>query len=133
VGKLQEPLVSCASSVSQKAAEAALDGAQDCVEEMRLAYQRRRDLAVRLLTLLGVECVRPSGAFYLLADISASEMDSYSFAKAFLKHSRVAVAPGDTFGPATRNYVRISLATSDELLEEGLRRLAAFLRGRRVG
>ncbi len=129
VGKLQEPLVSCASSVSQKAAEAAIDGPQDCIVAMVEAYRRRRDLAVRLLADLDVPFCPPSGAFYLMVNISARGMDSYGFSRALLREAHVAVAPGDTFGTFARNYVRISLATSDEHLVEGLRRLAAFLKG----
>lgn len=128
VGKLQEPLVSCASSVSQKAGEAAIDGPQDCVDAMVQAYRRRRDLAVRLLTELHVPYCPPSGAFYLMVDISARGTDSYGFSRALLTEAHVAVAPGETFGDIARNYVRISLAASDEQLAEGLRRLAAFLR-----
>ena len=127
VGKLQEPLVSCASAVSQKAAEAALDGPQDCVAQMREAYRRRRDLAAGLLMQHGVDFLLPSGTFYLMVDISRSGVDSYTFAKTLLKETGVAVAPGATFGPGARDYVRLSLATSDEQLAEGINRLAVFL------
>lgn len=130
VAKLQEPLVSSASAISQKAGEAALDGPQDCVAAMCAAYRRRRDLAVTLLTQLGVPFTPPSGAFYLLADISASGMDSYTFAKGLLSEAHVAVAPGETFGPSTRSCVRISLATSEDQLVEGIKRLAAYLKSR---
>ncbi len=132
VGKLQEPLVSCASAVSQKAGEAALDGPQDCVVEMVEAYRRRRDMAVSMLADLDVPFSRPSGAFYLLVDVSSAAMESYEFAKLLLKEARVAVAPGATFGQQSRNHVRLSLATADGQLAEGIRRLAAFLRGSRA-
>lgn len=126
-GKLQEPLVSCACAVSQKAGEAALEGPQDCVVEMCSAYRRRRDLAADLLTRFGVPYHLPFGAFYMLVDVSAGGMDSYRFAKELLRQTSVAVAPGDTFGPSLRQSVRLSLATADEQLCEGVNRLSEFL------
>lgn len=125
--KMQEPTVSCASAISQKAGEAALDGPQDCVATMCAAYRRRRDLAVDLLTELGVPFSLPHGAFYLMVDVSRKGLDSYAFAKALLMETRVAVAPGETFGPTARNYVRLSLAPSEDTLAEGIKRLGQFL------
>lgn len=125
IAKLQEAITSCAPSVSQKAAQAALDGDQGCVEEMRLAYLDRRDRAVDLLGRAGLMAARPSGAFYILADISSTGMSGMDFAKRLLVERGVAVAPGETFGPGGRGMVRISLAASRASLEEGLSRLVA--------
>jgi aspartate aminotransferase/aminotransferase len=127
VAKLQEPFVSCASAVSQKAAEAALAGPQDCVAEMVGEYRRHRDQAVRLLSEAGVPFFRPRGAFYILVDISACAVDSYAFARRLLQERRVAVAPGGTFGPGAAGYVRISLASPASAIEEGVRRLGEFI------
>ncbi len=123
--KLQEPVLSCASAVSQKAAEAALRGPQDCVEQMRASYHQRRDLALAVLRGAGLDAPVPSGAFYLMVDVSAATDDSYDFAKGLLRGRHVAVAPGEAFGPSGRGLVRVSLATEQPILEEGLRRLAA--------
>jgi aspartate aminotransferase/aminotransferase len=123
IAKLQEAITSCAPSVSQKAAQAAIDGDQGCVEEMRRAYQERRDLAVDILGRAGLMAARPSGAFYILADVSATGMSGMDFAKRLLVEHGVAVAPGETFGPGGRGMVRISLAASRANLEEGLSRL----------
>ena len=95
---------------------------------MVAAYRRRRDMAASLLSDLGVPFTRPGGAFYLLVDISEARQESYDFARALLTEARVAVAPGGTFGHQSRNHVRLSLATADDQLAEGIRRLAAFLR-----
>jgi aspartate/methionine/tyrosine aminotransferase len=127
IAKLQEPFFSCASSVSQKAAEAALTGPQDCVAEMRREYQKNRDLACKLLADAGLEFFRPLGTFYLIVDISPFGMDSYTFARRLLQEAGVAVAPGRTFGPSIDEYVRVSLAPAEEEIRRGLARLASFV------
>ncbi|MGB3904847.1 MAG: pyridoxal phosphate-dependent aminotransferase [Anaerolineae bacterium] len=127
IAKLQEPFFSCASSVSQKAAEAALLGSQDCVAEMRKQYQEHRDLATRLLTDAGLAFVKPQGTFYTLVDISPFNTESYVFAKRLLQDAGVAVAPGRTFGPSGDGYVRVSLAPTAGEIREGLTRLASFV------
>lgn len=128
IQKLQEPFVSCAPSISQKAAEAALCGPQDCVQEMVQVYQRRRDLVIDLLTDYEMYEYTPQGAFYILVDISEAGMDSRSFALRLLQEKQVAVAPGNAFGDVARDYVRICFAAPDAWLIEGLERMHAFMR-----
>jgi aspartate aminotransferase/aminotransferase len=125
--KLQEAFISCGTGFSQLAAAVALDGPQDAVEQMRRAYQARRDVALGVLRERGLYRYTPGGAFYLLVDISAARMDSYQFMRELLKRKKVAVAPGSTFGDVTRNYVRISIASSEENIREGLRRLCDLI------
>jgi aspartate aminotransferase len=125
--KVLESNSSCVSTISQKAAEAALDGPQDCVREMRDAYRRRRDLACAQLEEHGLLLARPSGAFYVMADVSAAGTDSRSFAIKFLQERGVSVAPGTAFGAVGAHAVRISLASSEADLQEGIGRLAEFL------
>jgi aspartate aminotransferase/aminotransferase len=127
IAKLQEPFFSCASSVSQKAAEAALAGPQDCVAEMRDAYREHRDLTVDLLEAAGLSCVKPLGTFYTMVDITPFGMDSYAFARRLLQDAGVAVAPGRTFGPSADGHIRVSLAPTTEEIREGLSRLASFV------
>jgi aspartate/methionine/tyrosine aminotransferase len=124
VAKVQEPLVACAAAVSQRAAEAALRGPQDCVVAMRDAYRRRRDVAVAALGEHGLGVSEPRGAFYILADIGRATDDTYAFARALVADHAVAVAPGATFGPAGRGLVRLSLASATDVIEEGIARLA---------
>ena len=121
IAKVQEAVVSCATAVAQKAAEAALLGPQDCVREMREAYRRRRDLTVAALRATQLFVTEPRGAFYVFADIGRATADTYAFSR--VEHG-VAVAPGDTFGPRAAGLVRLSLATAPEVLEEGVARLA---------
>ncbi len=124
VVKVQEALVACPSWAGQRAAEAALTGPQAAVAEMRDEYRRRRDLAVRLLERHDLAVARPRGTFYALARIGAAGSDTYGFARRLLYEERVAVAPGETFGPAGGGLVRLSLASSLEAISEGIERLA---------
>ncbi len=124
--KVLEPFVVNAASISQKAAEAALNGPQECVREMTAAYKQRRDLAVETLQGAGLEFIRPHGAFYLMLDISRTGLDSYAFAEQLVRETGVALAPGKTFGPSSDNCVRISFCAAPEELREGLKRLCRF-------
>lgn len=124
IAKGQEAVLGCATAIAQKAAEAALSGPQDAVVEMVGSYRRRRDLVDRLLVELGLHVSRPSGAFYVMADVSAATSDSYAFARELLERRAVAVAPGEAFGSRGAGMVRISLAASERDLRTGIERLA---------
>jgi aspartate/methionine/tyrosine aminotransferase len=118
--KAIEGSASGTTTMVQKAAEAALDGPQECVTEMVTAYQRRRELVVDLLREAGLLTVVPEGAFYVLADVSPSGLGALELAKRLLAERRVAVAPGTAFGEVADRAVRISLASSDDDLREGV-------------
>ena len=122
--KAQEPISSCVNAPAQKAAVAAITGPQDMVSERRNAYRRRRDQVGELLEREGIDHVRPTGAFYLMADVSRSGLSGYEFARRLVLERGVAVVPGNSFGPAGDKYVRLSLATATEPLIEGVTRLA---------
>ena len=135
MGNVQSQETSCPSSISQAAATAALDGPQECVEQMRREFQQRRDLACSLLGRIeGVECLVPDGAFYAFFDVSAffgrtlggkAVSDSAGFCLAALEAAQVNLVPGAAFG--AEGFVRMSYATSREQIRGGLERLAAFL------
>lgn len=127
VTKVLESNSSCVSTISQIAAEAALDGPQDCVPEMNAAYRRRRDLVVDILREADMLISEPAGAFYIMADVSRSRLGSRDFALRLLRERGVAVAPGSAFGEVAKDSVRISLASSDQDLREGVGRLAEFV------
>ena len=124
------------SSVSQKAAAAALSGPQDEIEIMRQAFEERRNYLVeRMNTIEGVSCIKPEGAFYVMMNMEkligktiCGEViqTSDDFSAAFLKHGLVATVPCSGFGAP--NYVRWSYATSLENIKKGLDRLEAFLK-----
>ncbi|MBI4493986.1 MAG: aminotransferase class I/II-fold pyridoxal phosphate-dependent enzyme [Chloroflexi bacterium] len=131
LARVAEPLVSCPSSLSQKAAEAALQGPQDQVARQREAYRARRDAAVRILGPAGLLAAVPHGAFYALVDVSSISDDSAALARQLLQEQRVATAPGDTFGRQGVGLLRLSLATEQSLLEEGCRRIVQFVQQHR--
>lgn len=125
--KLQEPFVSCGTAFSQWAAVAALEGPQDCVAEMCAAYRRRRDIALEILRARGLYRYTPGGAFYVMVDITDAAMDSRDFALGLLKEKRVAVAPGGTFGKLSAAAIRVSVASKDEDVREGVSKICDFL------
>ena len=127
VTKVLESNSSCVSTITQVAGEAALDGPQDCVTEMNAAYRRRRDAVVHILRDAELFITEPKGAFYCMADITPSGLGSRDFAFKLLRERGVAVAPGSAFGEVARDAVRISLASSDADLKEGVDRLAEFV------
>ena len=124
-------------SVSQAAAVAALTGPQSCVEEMRKAFEARRNYIVeRINQIDGVSCIKPEGAFYVMMNIERligktihGELIQTcdDFCTAFLKHGLVATVPGSGFGAP--NFVRWAYAASMDDIEKGLARLEAFLKG----
>ncbi|WP_047151848.1 pyridoxal phosphate-dependent aminotransferase [Aneurinibacillus tyrosinisolvens] len=131
IAKVLEPLVSCASSVSQKAAEAAISCPQDFVEEMRSIYKVRRDHVYKLFEEAGINAYKPKGAFYMMVDLSDVIPDEKNPAIILLQEAGVAVAPGATFGSTTKKMIRISFATEDSKLFEGVSRICNFVRQKR--
>lgn len=125
IERAQEPVVSCASSVSQAAAEAALRGPQDVVATMRELFRERLVLAQGVLRDGGVAFIPPQGAFYVMVDITRTKMTSWDFATRLLDEHGVGVVPGKAFGEGGEGYVRISTATSPDLLTAGVERLVA--------
>jgi aspartate aminotransferase len=127
MSKVQEPIVSCVTTVAQYAAIAALEGCQDCVGQMREHYRQRRNLAVRIARESGLKVSYPHGAFYMLIDIAGQPLGSLPFAHGLLMAEHIAVGPGCAFGDLCDRYVRISLCASEEDLTEGITRIARHL------
>ncbi len=125
---LQEPVTSCASTISQKAGEAALEGGDECVRTLSAAFKRRRDLVVDLLGKNELLPVVPAGAFYALVDISRTGRDSLAFCKGLLEAKSVAAVPGITFGPQSDRYIRIAFTIADADLRKGLERLLEYMK-----
>jgi aspartate aminotransferase len=128
---IQSHSTSNVTSITQKAAVAALLGSQAPVTAMLDEYRKRRDQLHAWLTVdPRLRCQKPAGAFYMFVDIgdvlsTDGFRTSLDFADALLEESRVAVTPGEAFdAPGT---IRISYATSMEMLEEGSRRLRGFV------
>jgi aminotransferase len=117
----------CASHMAQIAAIEALDNAEADVEEMVADYDRRRRFFVQGLNAIGLDCYEPRGAFYAFPSIARSGLSSEEFAERLLMEERVAVVPGNAFGPSGEGHVRCSYATALPHLEEALERMARFL------
>ena len=126
--KQQELCVSCAPSISQKAAEAALELSPQQINTMVQQYRRRRNIALDILRKHDLYSYTPNGAFYVLIDVSSTGMDSDFFADSLLSDQKVAVAPGATFGIRAAKYVRVSLAASDAVVIEGLEKVCNFIK-----
>lgn len=131
VSKLQGQYTSGASSIAQKAAEAAYNGPQQCVEDMRKAFERRRDLIVALAKEIdGWKVNVPEGAFYLFPEVSAligrrcGERvinSSSDYVMYLLEVAHVACVDGGAF--CAPGYIRLSYATSDDNIREAIRRI----------
>lgn len=124
VTRILELESSCVSSVTQAAALAAITGPQDAVAHMRDAYRSRRDLAAGMLTGAGIDIVRPEGAFYLMLPLPDGT-DS-RLAALDLVAAGVSFAPGSAFGRSTPHHLRVSLATSEDGIREGLSRFLSW-------
>jgi aspartate aminotransferase/aminotransferase len=124
---LQEPVTSCASTIAQKAGEAALAGDQQCARNFRDVFKRRRDIVVDVFGNTGLLPAVPEGAFYALIDIASTGRRSLEFAKDLLVACDTAVVPGITFGPSGDHYVRVAFTIADDDLREGLQRLRAHI------
>jgi aspartate/methionine/tyrosine aminotransferase len=129
---LQEPEVSCPSTISQKAAEAALTGPRSPIDAMRDAYRSRALVAAKVAADSGLRVVPPSGTIYMLVDISDTKEPSLDFALRLLEERNVSVAPGSVFGPAGEGWIRISLAVEEDVIAEGMRRIADAVRDHAV-
>lgn len=135
VTKMQGQYTSGVSSIAQKAAEAAYNGPQECVEQMRVAFERRRNLIVSLLQEIpGIELNMPDGAFYAFPKIDSYYgkrcgdtviNDDNDLALYLLNEAHVATVAGTAF--CCPGYIRLSYATSDDNLREAAKRIAAAL------
>jgi len=107
---------------AQMACVTAMKGPQDCVEEMKEAYQKRRDLIVeRLNDIPGVSCLMPKGAFYAFADIRELGMPSLEFAEYLVKEAGVVLTNGSGFG--CEGFIRASYAADPERIEKAMDRM----------
>jgi aspartate aminotransferase len=126
--KIQSQSTSNPTSISQYAAEAALNGPQDCIDEMLVQFKKRHDYVVeRLNGIPGIDCLATDGTFYVfpsvkgLIDAIDGVHDDLQLAEHLIVNAGVALVPGTAFG--TPGHVRISIATSMENLESALERI----------
>lgn len=129
--KIQSQSTSNPSSISQAAAEAALNGDQSCISGMLKAFQQRHDRVVDSLNKIdGIECLKGDGTFYTFANFSGFMQrfeqinNDIELAEFIIEKTGVALVPGSAFG--NEGYMRLSFATSEESLIEAIKRIAAL-------
>jgi aspartate aminotransferase len=128
IAELQSQTTSNATTFAQYGALAALkerDKTQAALAQMLVAFDRRRKfLHAELNKIDGIRCLLAEGAFYLFPNISSFGLSSEDFCTRLLDQQRVAAVHGSAFG--AEGYLRLSYATSDEIITKGVTRLAAF-------
>ena len=127
--KSHQYLVTAANTMAQHAAVEALTAGKDDAEPMKKEYIQRRDYIIEKMTDLGFEIIKPDGAFYIFAKISAGySQDSFAFLKDFAQKKAVAFIPGAAFGQYGEGYVRLSYAASMGTIREAMKRLEEYMR-----
>lgn len=121
MANIQSQTTGSPNSISQKAALEALTGQQGSIEKMIAEFRKRRDFIVKRLNEIGLNIIKPEGAFYVFPEINGKSM---GVANQLLKKAKVAVVPGAEFG--SDKHIRISYATSMENIEEGMNRIEKF-------
>jgi aminotransferase len=128
--KVHQYNISCATSIAQMAAlEAVTTGIDDALV-MKKEYLKRRDYVFQRLSDMGLDAVKPDGAFYFFVKIpDIIQLNSFDFALKLVQETRVAVVPGSAFSEYGEGYFRLSFACSMDRLELGLNQLEQFCRG----
>ena len=125
--KIHQYNVTCAASMCQEAAFAALRGTDESVFEMVAEYNKRRIYCIERLKNMGLELYEPEGAFYIFPSIKKYNITSDEFCSKLLYDKKLAVVPGSAFGDFGEGFIRISYAYSLDKLAEGLNRLESFI------
>ena len=125
--KIHQYTMLCAPIISQMAACEALYSGTKSVEEMKKEYHRRRDYVLERLGEIGLDCIKPQGAFYVFPCVKKTGLSSIEFANKLLKKKRVAVVPGTAFGEDYGDFIRISYASSLGHLKQAFERIESFV------
>ncbi len=127
--KLQENVAACAPLPSQYAGIEALSGKEDYSKNMVEVFTERRDILYNgLKDLPLIKCLLPEATFYMMVDISQTGMKSIEFAHMLLDKAHVAVVPAVAYGESCDNFIRIAFTIDKERIQEGVRRIATFVR-----
>jgi len=127
--KVHQYTMLCAPTMAQVAALEAIQKGDEEMLHMRHEYDLRRRMFVSGLNRIGMNCFEPRGAFYAFPSVQGTGLSSEEFAERLLKEQKVAVVPGNVFGPSGEGFLRCSYATSREELIEALDRMEIFLGG----
>lgn len=125
--KVHQYNVTCASSVSQSAALAAVTDGYDDATPMKIEYAKRRDYVYNRLLDMNLTVIKPDGAFYFFIQLPEGFSTSLSFCLELVEKAGVAVVPGNAFSELGEGYFRLSYAYSMDTLIEAMNRLETFL------
>jgi len=124
IAKLLQNTAVCANSIAQRAGLSAIQGSQDCVKEMFAAYNERRNVLTEGLNeIQGLSCYAPEGTFYAFVNIKETGMTCEELSMYLLEECKVVTVPGTAFGKQGEGYIRLSFATSLDMVKEGVARI----------
>ncbi|HEY5704222.1 MAG TPA: aminotransferase class I/II-fold pyridoxal phosphate-dependent enzyme [Terrimicrobiaceae bacterium] len=124
--KIHQYAILCAPIMGQEAAIEALERGEESMLKMRREYELRRNYIVRGFNELGLECLKPRGAFYVFPKISSTGLTSREFSLQLLREKMVAVVPGSAFGASGEGHVRCSYATALDQIKIAIERIGEF-------
>lgn len=128
MNKIHQYIIMSAPTSAQYGAIEAMRHGQSHVDEMREAYQQRRNLIVRGFNRIGLPCHLPQGAFYIFPNITSTGLTSDEFCERLLNEQKVACVPGTAFGEAGEGFIRVSYAYSIDHIKEALDRIETFMK-----
>ncbi|MHC2995072.1 MAG: pyridoxal phosphate-dependent aminotransferase [Candidatus Atribacteria bacterium] len=124
MAKLLQNTAVCANSIAQRAGLAAIQSSQDCVNQMFTAYNERRNILTKGLNeIQSLSCHTPEGTFYAFVNIKETGMTSEEISMYLLEECKVVTVPGTAFGKQGEGYIRLSFATSLDMIKEGIKRI----------
>ena len=124
--KIHQYTMLCAPITSQMAACEALHSGKSSIDEMKKEYHRRRDFVLERLNEIGLDCIKPQGAFYVFPSVKKTGLSCLEFANKLLKKKKVAVVPGTAFGQNYQEHIRISYASSLDHLKQAFQRIESL-------
>ena len=133
MNKFHQYNTTCAPNFVQLAAAAALNEENGEVDAMVREYRRRRDYAVKAINEIpGISCLCPKGAFYIFINVKQLGKTSEELAQYLLEKAKIALVPGNVFGPGGEGYLRMSFAASYEDIVEGCQKLKQAITGKEI-
>ncbi|HHV73201.1 MAG TPA: aminotransferase class I/II-fold pyridoxal phosphate-dependent enzyme [Thermoanaerobacterium sp.] len=126
MNKIHQYTTICAPIMAQYAGIKAIYECEGDIEKMRKTYDQRRRLIVNGFREIGFDCFEPKGAFYIFPSIKKTGLSSQEFCERLLKEEKIAVVPGDAFGPGGEGFIRVSYAYSIDKIMKALERIESF-------
>lgn len=128
MNKIHQYTTICAPITAQYAAIKGIYQCEEDIVKMRETYDKRRKFIVNGFREIGFDCFEPKGAFYIFPSIKKTGMTSQEFCEKLLKEEKVAVVPGDAFGPSGEGFIRVSYAYSLDKIARALERIENFVK-----